>query len=79
MNLIETVEDTMNLEQVKHEIKELGKSPVTERMYPITSDWVPLTDVLAIINRFQKHWEHYGAAKKSADETKLISEILGKP
>jgi hypothetical protein len=68
----------MNLEQVKREIRELRQSPVAERMYPITSDWVPLTDVLAIINRFEKHWTHCKGTKKRADETKLIEEILGK-
>ena len=67
----------MNLEQVKREIKELGKSPVAEKMYPITSDWVPVTDVLAIINRFEKHWKNYKEAKKGGSEMKLISEILG--
>jgi hypothetical protein len=67
----------MNLEQVKLEIKELGKSPVAERMYPITSDWVPVTDVLAIINRFEKHWKDHMGKKKNAEETKLINEILG--
>lgn len=67
----------MNLEQVKLEIKELGKSPVAERMYPITSDWVPVTDVLAIINRFEKHWKEHMDKKKNGEETKLISEILG--
>ena len=67
----------MNLEQVNLEIKELGKSPVAERMYPITSDWVPVTDVLAVIDRFEKHWKEYMDKKKSTEETKLISEILG--
>jgi hypothetical protein len=65
----------MNLEQVKREIKELGNSPVAEKMYPITSDWVPLPDVLAIINRFEKHWKQI---KRSSVETKLIDEIVGK-
>lgn len=67
----------MNLEQVKREIKEIGKSPVAEKIYPITSDWVPVTDVLAIINRFEKHWKQYKQTKKGGDETKLINEILG--
>lgn len=65
----------MNLGQVEKEIKELGKSPVAEKMYPITSDWVPVPDVLAIINRFEKHWKQM---KKSSEETKIINEILGK-
>lgn len=67
----------MNLEQVKREIKELCKSPVAEKMYPITSDWVPVTDVLAIVNRFEKHWKNYKETKKGGSEMKLISEILG--
>ncbi len=67
----------MNLDQVKREIKELGKSPIAEKVYPITSDWVPLTDVLAIINRFEKHWKNYRETKKGASEVMLIGEILG--
>ncbi len=67
----------MNLGQVKREIKELGKTPVAEKVYPISSDWVPITDVLAILNRFEKHWKNYQEAKKGASEAKLISEILG--
>jgi hypothetical protein len=65
----------MNLEQVKQEIKDLERSPVTEKMYPITSDWVPVTDVLAIINRFEKHWKQHKS--KKSDDAKLINEILG--
>ena len=68
---------TLNLEQVKQEIKDLGKSPVAEKMYPISSEWVPVTDVLAILNRFEKHWKKYQESKKSETETKLVSEILG--
>lgn len=67
----------MNLDQMRHEIKQLGKSPVAEKMYPISSDWVPVTDVFAILNRFEKHWRNYGATKKGGNEDKLISEILG--
>lgn len=71
----ETKLSTMNLAQVKSEIKNLGKKPTTERMYPITSDWVPITDVLAILNRFEKHWRQ--ESKKSELEDKLVVEILG--
>lgn len=67
----------MNLDQVKREIKELGKSPVAEKTYPITSEWVPVTDVLAIVNRFEKHWRNYRDARKAGSEAKLIDEILG--
>lgn len=45
-------------------------------MYPITSDWVPITDVLAILNRFEKHWKKYQEGKSEA-ETELVNEILG--
>jgi hypothetical protein len=68
---------TMNLEQVKQEITNLSTTPVAEKMYPITSDWVPVTDVLAILNRFEKHWKKYQEGKKSEAETKLVNEILG--
>ncbi len=67
----------MNLGQVKHEIEELGKSPVAEKTYPITSNWVPITDVLAILNRFEKHWKSYMEKKKDAKEAEILSEILG--
>ena len=53
----------------------MERSPVTEKMYPITSDWVPVTDVLAIINRFEKHWKQHKSKKR--DDAKLINEILG--
>jgi hypothetical protein len=67
----------MNLAQVKREIEALGKSPVSQKMFPITSDWVPVTDVLAIINRFEKHWKQFKDKKESGEEMKLIDEILG--
>jgi len=66
---------TMNLSQVKHEIAELGKTPASEKMYPITSDWVPLPDVLAIISRFEKHWKQL--PKKNEDVTRMMNELLG--
>jgi hypothetical protein len=68
----------MNIEKVRLEIKELGRSPVAEKMYPITSDWVPMTDVLAIINRFEKHWIQYKESIKNDAERKLLGEIFGK-
>lgn len=67
----------MDLEQVKREVKELGKFPLAEKMYPISSDWVPVTDVLAVLNRFEKHWKNYRETKKGESESKLINEILG--
>ena len=67
----------MNVEQMKTEIENLGKSPAAEKMYPITSNWVPLSDVLAIINRFEKHWKNHKATG-GKPEGNLIEEIFGK-
>ena len=66
----------MNLQDVKNEIDGLGKTPAAEKMYPITSNWVPITDVLAILNRFEKHWKNH--ITHGELETKLSAEILGK-
>jgi len=65
----------MNLTQVKREITELGKTPASEKMYPITSDWVPLPDVMAIISRFEKHWKQL--PNKDGNVARMMSEILG--
>ena len=67
----------MNVEQMKKEIENLGNSPAAEKLYPITSDWVPVSDVLAIINRFEKHWKNYETTN-GKPEGSLIEEILGK-
>ena len=66
----------MNTAQLKKEIIELGRTPVAEKMYPITSEWVPVTDVLAVVERFEKHWR-ISKDKKSAEEARLIAEIFG--
>jgi len=68
--------DIMNIQDVKDEIESLGKTPAAEKMYPITSNWVPVTDVLAIINRFEKHWRNQKGLKEP--EGRLIADILGK-
>jgi len=62
------------LQQVKSEIEDLGKSPAAEKMYPITSNWVPISDVLAIINRFEKHWR---TKSNAGPEAHLVAEIMG--
>jgi deoxyadenosine/deoxycytidine kinase len=67
----------MNLQQVKMEIESLGKTPAAEKMYPITSNWVPISDVLAIINRFEKHWKNYETHTGGPDRN-LVAEIIGK-
>ena len=67
----------MDLEQVRKEIENLGKTPVSEKMYPITSNWVPISDVMAVLNRFEKHWKNYKMPKDRSAGS-LITEILGK-
>ena len=46
----------MRLRQLRTEIQESAKNLFGEKAYPITSDWIPVTDVLAIIDRFEKEW-----------------------
>jgi len=66
---------TMNLIQVKREITELGKTPASEKMYPITSEWVPLPDVIAIISRFERHWKQL--PKSDENVARMMNELLG--
>lgn len=68
----------MNIAEIKREITELGKSPVAEKLYPVTSDWVPVTDVLAIIDRFEKHWRQFTKSAKNDQKRELCEEIFGK-
>jgi len=65
----------MDLTQVKRELTELGKTPASEKLYPITSEWVPLPDVMAIINRFEQHWRQQ--SKKDENMARMMNEILG--
>ena len=66
----------MNLEQVRKEIEGLGQSLIAEKMYPMTSNWVPITDVMAILNRFEKDWRNY-KPPEGESAGKLIARILG--
>ncbi len=65
----------MDLTQVKRELTELGKTPASEKMYPITSEWVPLPDVMAVIDRFEQHWRQQ--SKKDENMARTLNEILG--
>ena len=44
----------MKLGELKVEIERSARSPYGERLYPITSDWIPVVDVLAIVDRFER-------------------------
>jgi len=52
----------MKLSDLRAEIEESSKSPYGEKLYPITSDWIPVTDVFAIIDRFERELrQRYGS------------------
>jgi hypothetical protein len=44
----------MKLGELRSEIQQSAKSAYGEKLYPITSDWIPVTDVLAIVDRFER-------------------------
>ena len=69
----------MKLSELKLEIQQSGKSPYGEKLYPITSDWIPVTDVLAIVDRFERQlrgqFDSVLATAKSQSK-KEIEELL---
>lgn len=76
----------MNLSELKEELKDKSKTPIGERYYPITSEWIPITDALALVDRFEKALlalrEKVVSEKKldatAVEElTKLIDSIIG--
>ncbi len=44
----------MNLSDLRQELKDKSKTPFGERYYPITSEWIPIADALALVDRFEK-------------------------
>jgi hypothetical protein len=72
----------MKLGEMKHEIEQSARSALAEKAYPITSGWVPVTDVPAIIDRFEKEWRREleaastVARKGSHDELKQTVENI---
>jgi hypothetical protein len=73
----------MDLKQVRAEIQEKTKSPPAEKFYPITSNWIPVPDVLAILDRYERYWR--GQSEKLLDKpdenarklARQIREFLG--
>jgi hypothetical protein len=47
-------EADMRLNELRLEIQQSAKSPYGEKMYHITSGWIPVADVLAILDRFER-------------------------
>jgi hypothetical protein len=44
----------MKLSDLKAEIQKSAKSLYGEKLYPITLDWIPVNDVFAIVDRFER-------------------------
>jgi hypothetical protein len=69
----------MNLDDAEREIVRLGRLgrlPLAKRVYLIPSDWVPLTDVLAVLTRFRKHQTDFRPST-TTEEAKVLSEVFG--
>jgi hypothetical protein len=69
----------MKLSDLRAEIQESAKSPYGEKLYPITSNWIPVTDVFAIIDRFERDLRgrfNSAVATNNAQSKKKIEEFL---
>lgn len=56
----------MRLGELRAEIQQSAISPYGEKLYPITSDWIPVADVLAIVDRFERELRsHFESAQKT--------------
>ena len=44
----------MKLSELKSEVEQSARNLYGEKSYPLTSDWIPVTDVLAIVDRFER-------------------------
>jgi len=65
----------MKLSELKLEIQQSAKSPSGEKLYPITSDWVPVTDVLAIVDRFERQLHDQFDSVLATAESQSKAEI----
>ena len=69
----------MRLNELKAEIRQTAQVPYGAKLYPITSDWVPVTDVLSIVDRFERElrrqWESVLESARSRPNQN-ISELL---
>jgi len=65
----------MKLRELRTEIEESAKNLFGEKAYPITSDWIPVTDVLAIIDRFEREWRQEFERALSKAESSSHQEL----
>ena len=61
----------MRLSELKSEIQKFAKSPYVDRLYPITSDWVPITDILVIVDRFERQLRDQLESAQKKDKSTL--------
>jgi len=73
----------MKLKQLRAEIEESARNLFGEKAYPMTSDWIPVTDVLAVIDRFEREWRQefeaaFSRAKTSSNQQlkQLVQRII---
>jgi hypothetical protein len=69
----------MNLDELRAEIQQSASSLYGEKTYPITSDWIPVTDLLAIVDRFERDLRHRfdsALAIVKSESRKEIEEFL---
>jgi hypothetical protein len=77
----------MRLNELRLEIQQCVKSPYGEKMYPITSGWIPVADVLAIVDRFERELRYqfesaFAIAKSQSDEgieeslRRIVTDLL---
>jgi len=68
---------------LKGEIHRFAKSPYVDRLYPMTSNWVPITDILAFVDRFERQLREQLESAQKKDKTiskesenRLLEETL---
>jgi len=65
----------MKLKQLRAEIEESARNLFGEKAYPMTSDWIPVTDVLAVIDRFEREWRQEFEAALSRAKTSSNQQL----
>jgi len=65
----------MKLAELKAEIQQSAKIPYDEKLYPITSGWVPVTDVLAIVDRFERELRYQFESSLTIAKSQSNKEI----
>jgi hypothetical protein len=64
-------------------MRQRASSPLGDRLYPVTSGWIPLTDIIAALDLYEKHLMDLTKMLRSLDKTdsaydvaKLVSDTI---